>query len=63
MFLATGVTLDTPHPDEGEEVTLIRVPVFEALRRAAAGELPEGQTALAVLLAAPFLAAGYRDGA
>jgi rSAM/selenodomain-associated transferase 1 len=54
-FLATGVALDSPRPDDGEEVTLVRVPVEKAVRRAQAGALAEGQTALAVLLAAPYL--------
>ncbi len=56
VYLATGVTLEAPNPEAGEEVTLVRVPVDEAIRRALAGELAEGQTALAVLLAAPYYA-------
>ncbi len=58
-FLATGVTLDTARPEAGEEVDVALVPVAEAVRRARAGGLAEGQTALAVLLAAPYLEAGY----
>jgi rSAM/selenodomain-associated transferase 1 len=54
-FLATGVVLGTPQPGEDEEVTVIRLPVEEALGRARAGTLVEGQTALALLLAAPYL--------
>jgi rSAM/selenodomain-associated transferase 1 len=54
-FLATGVTLSTPQPDEEEDVAVVRVPAGEVLDLARAGELLEGQTALAVLLAAPHL--------
>lgn len=54
-FLATGVTLAEPKPEEDEEVTVVRLAAGEALGRARAGELLEGQTALAVLLAAPHL--------
>lgn len=54
-FLATGVTLGRAAPDLDEEVTVLRMPVAEALARARAGEFREGQTALALLLAAPYL--------
>jgi rSAM/selenodomain-associated transferase 1 len=54
-FLATGVLLGTPQPGEDEDVVTVRVPVEEALARARAGQLVEGQTALALLLAAPHL--------
>jgi ADP-ribose pyrophosphatase len=54
-FLATGVVLGTPQPGEDEEVTVVRLPVEDALGRARAGKLVEGQTALALLLAAPYL--------
>ncbi len=54
-FLATGVSLAAPRPEEGEEVTTVRMPVEDAVRRARAGEFAEGQTALAILLAAERL--------
>jgi rSAM/selenodomain-associated transferase 1 len=54
-YLATGVAVGPPRPDPGEEVVVVRVPVAEALRRARAGEMVEGQTALSLLLAAPHL--------
>lgn len=54
-FLATGVEVGPARPEPGEEVDLVRLPVAEALRRARAGEMVEGQTALSVLLAAPYL--------
>jgi uncharacterized protein len=58
VFLATGVTLEAPAPDEGEEVATVRMPVSEALARARAGGFAEGQTALSILLAAPYLDPG-----
>ncbi len=54
-FLARGLELTTPHPDDEERLTRVRMPLDEALRRAHAGAFPEGQTALSILLAAPFL--------
>lgn len=54
-FLATGVLLGTPQPGEDEDVVAVHLPVEEALARARAGRLVEGQTALALLLAAPHL--------
>jgi glycosyltransferase A (GT-A) superfamily protein (DUF2064 family)/8-oxo-dGTP pyrophosphatase MutT (NUDIX family) len=54
-YLATGVVLRAPTPDAGEEVTTVRMPLDEAVRRARAGVFAEGQTALALLLAAQQL--------
>jgi hypothetical protein len=54
-FLATGVVLGRGRPDVGEDVAVVRMPVEEALAGARAGAFREGQTALALLLAAPFL--------
>jgi rSAM/selenodomain-associated transferase 1 len=56
-FLATGVMLGTPQPGEDEDVVAVPLPVEEALACARAGLLVEGQTALALLLAAPHLGA------
>jgi ADP-ribose diphosphatase len=55
VFLATGVTLDEPTPDEYEELELVRLPASKALARARAGALAEGQTALSILLAARYI--------
>jgi ADP-ribose pyrophosphatase len=57
-FLATGVELSAPHPEAGEDLAVVLMPVHEALARARAGGFAEGQTALAILLAAPHLEAG-----
>lgn len=54
-FLATDVVLGEPHPDAEEELSTVRIPVAQALEQARAGLFREGQTALALLLAAPYL--------
>jgi rSAM/selenodomain-associated transferase 1 len=55
VFLATGVEVGDAAPDTDERLELVRLPLAEALERAAAGAFAEGQTALAILLAAPHL--------
>jgi rSAM/selenodomain-associated transferase 1 len=57
-FLARDVVLGNAAPEDGEEVTLVRMPASEAVSRARAGGFAEGQTALALLLAAPYLDGG-----
>lgn len=54
-FLATGVEVGTAAPDADEHVELVRLPLSQALERAHSGGFAEGQTALAILLAAPHL--------
>jgi rSAM/selenodomain-associated transferase 1 len=54
-FLAVGVVLETPRPGDDEDLVLVRLPVADALDRARAGDFVEGQTALALLLAAAQL--------
>lgn len=54
-FLVTDVDVGAPHPDAGEELFVVRRPVAEVLATARAGGFVEGQTALCLLLAAPFL--------
>lgn len=54
-FLALGVELGDPDPEEGEDVALVRLPFAEAVVRARAGGFAEGQTALTILLAAARL--------
>lgn len=55
-FLALGVELAEPAPDEGEALALVRMPFAEAIARARAGGFTEGQSALTILLAAARLA-------
>ena len=54
-WLATGVEVGEAAPDEGEDVTLVRMPLDEAVSRARSGGFAEGQTALTILLAAEHL--------
>jgi glycosyltransferase A (GT-A) superfamily protein (DUF2064 family)/8-oxo-dGTP pyrophosphatase MutT (NUDIX family) len=54
-FLATGVSLGRAAPGLDKGVTVLRMPVSEAVARARAGEFRDGQSALALLLAAPYL--------
>jgi uncharacterized protein len=54
-FLATGVEVGAASPDAEERLELVRLPLAQALERAHAGGFAEGQTALALLLAAPHL--------
>lgn len=58
VFLATGVTTGPFEPDLDEAIAIVRLPVEDALERARAGHLRDGQTAFAILLAAPFLEGG-----
>jgi uncharacterized protein len=54
-FLATGVEVGTAAPEADEHIELVRLPLSQALERAHTGAFAEGQTALAILLAAPHL--------
>jgi rSAM/selenodomain-associated transferase 1 len=54
-FLASGVALGPASHDLDEAIDIVRIPLHDALERARKGEFREGQTALALLLAAPFL--------
>ena len=54
-FLATGVEVDPARPRDEEEVTVVRMPVGEALDHARSGRIVDGQTALCLLLAASHL--------
>ena len=56
IFLATGVEVEAARPDVDEHVEVVRLPVAEALELARSGGIQEGQTALALLLAAPYIA-------
>jgi rSAM/selenodomain-associated transferase 1 len=55
VFLAAGVVIGEPDPDEGENVEVVCMPIAAGLRLARAGGFLDGQTALALLLAAPDL--------
>ncbi len=54
-WLATGVVVGEADPDEAERMTLVRLPLEEAVQTARRGGFAEGQTALTILLAAERL--------
>jgi rSAM/selenodomain-associated transferase 1 len=56
-FLANHVELASPTGGEEEHLVTVRLPLADALARARSGRFVEGQTALAILLAEPLLAA------
>ncbi len=55
VFLARGVTLGAPQREASEAMERYLLPVEEALRMAAGGEIEDGVSALALLLCAPRL--------
>jgi ADP-ribose pyrophosphatase len=55
VFLATGVTLGPTCHEETELIEIVTLPANEAFARARAGEINEGQSALALLLAEPHI--------
>ena len=57
VFLATGVTLLAPDREATEVMEIILLPIAEALRMAAANEISDGPSALALLLCADRLRA------
>ena len=58
VFLATGVELGEAHREPTEIMEIKLVPAAEALRRARAGEISDGPSALALLLCEPYLDEG-----
>jgi ADP-ribose pyrophosphatase len=55
VYLAEGVTRHANNPEPTELITVIALPVAEALRMAQAGEITDGMSALSILLCAPYL--------
>ena len=51
LYLATGLTPCETHLDADEFVDVVRMPLQEAVDRVLGGEIPDGKTALALLLA------------
>ncbi len=60
-WLATNVTVGKASPDEDERVTLVRMPLREAVETARRGGFAEGQTALTILLAGEHLDGSRRE--
>ena len=51
LFLGTGLSQGEPAPEHYEEIEIVRLPVGEALRLAASGEIVDGKTIAALLRA------------
>ena len=51
IYLATDLTPSSAHLDDDEFLNVVRMPLAEAVARAARGELPDGKTALGLMLA------------
>ncbi|HLF28707.1 MAG TPA: NUDIX hydrolase [Anaerolineae bacterium] len=51
LFVVTGLTHGTPHPEVDEEIEVEHVPWAEALRRVRAGEIYDAKSVSALLLA------------
>lgn len=60
-WLATNVAVGEADPDEDERVTLVRMPLAEAVEMARRGGFAEGQTALTILLAAERIDGSRRE--
>lgn len=55
VFLATGVHLGLPVPEPAEVMTIHPLPVAKALHMARTGQITDAPSALALLLAEPYL--------
>jgi len=51
IYLVTGLKAGAAHPDEGEMVNVLRMPLSEAAERCASGEWEDGKTQAAILAA------------
>jgi len=51
LYLATGLTPCQTHLDADEFVDVVKMPLQEAVNRVLDGEIPDGKTALALLMA------------
>lgn len=51
LYLATGLKQGDCHPDEDEFVDVTRMPLKEAVAKVMAGEIRDGKTALALMMA------------
>lgn len=51
LYLATGLTQGDSHPDEGEYLGLVRMPLDEAVQKITEGQITDGKTIAGLLLA------------
>ncbi len=62
LYLATELTPCRPHLDADEFLDVVRMPFAQALEMVDSGALPDGKTALALLLAARRMGEASRAG-
>ena len=55
LYLALGLTAGHAHPDQGEFLDVLRLPLAELVSRVMAGEVRDGKTVVAALKAAKYL--------
>jgi len=55
VFLAKNLSDSSLDPDEDEFLEIIKLPITEVYKKAAAGEIQDGKTLASLLLARPFL--------
>ena len=63
IYLATGLTQLSAHPDEDEFLGLTRMPLAEAVSLCMAGEFQDGKTVIGLLMAQMALSASDMPGA
>ncbi len=56
MYLARGLTFGDTHPDEGEFIDRLEIPLDEAVEMVMDGRIPDAKTQLALLKTAKILA-------
>jgi ADP-ribose pyrophosphatase len=59
LFLGTGLSQGNAEPEQYEEIATVRMPIGEALRLAASGEILDGKTIAALLRAGNVAGEGH----
>lgn len=57
MYLATGLTYKNAHPDDGEFLEVVKIPLKTLVEMAMDGKIPDSKTQIAILKAEKILAA------
>ena len=50
IFLAKGITVGKPNPEEGEEIELVKMSIEDALKKIMDGEIKTASTIIGVFL-------------
>ena len=62
MYMATGLSFESQHLDEDEFLSLVRMPLEEAVARVMRGEICDAKTICGLLMAHAMVNAAQRDG-